>query len=105
MYEVEYTCIRNPTPVIMSRKSDESASIWNANGMYRLPEWIKSNNVMMAGPWKAALLTSKKMPSDTQNEASMANEPMIPARFLGILFHKSPLIRKPISGKRGTKYA
>lgn len=49
------------------------------------------------------LLTSKKIPSETQNDANTVRLPITPATDLGMVFQPIPLIRKPISGNKGTK--
>ena len=48
-------------------------------------------------------LTSKKIPSETANEASIARLPITPPAVFGIFRQPIPLIRKPIKGNKGTK--
>jgi hypothetical protein len=68
-----------------------------------VPDSIKLNRFTIAGPWNDSDRTSKKIPSDTQKEASTAMLPIQPPAFFGIFFQNIPLIRNPISGKSGTK--
>src|SRR6185312_641518 len=103
MYDVEYTCIKNPTPVIIKRKSEERASTWKVNGTYNFPAWMKSNRCTNTGPWNEALFTSKKIPSDTIKEANTERLPMMPPAALGNFFQPRPLIKNPSNGNRGTK--
>src|SRR5688572_3889543 len=101
MYDVEYTCMRKPIPVIINRNKDDKASTWKVNGIYSLPDCIKSNRCTMVVCPDA--FTSKKIPSDTQNDASMARLPITPPAALGIVLQPRPLMRKPINGNNGTK--
>jgi hypothetical protein len=88
---------------MINKNKEDNASTWNANGMMSLPDCMKSNKGTITGSeW--LLLTSKNIPNETPNDAKIANEPIIPASALGILFHNNPLIRKPIKGNKGTKY-
>jgi hypothetical protein len=85
---------------MISRKIVLRESTWNANGMFRLPLCIKGKSATVA---LAPFFTSKKISSDTTKEASIAVEAMIPPALCGRAFQPRPFIRKPMSGKSGTK--
>src|SRR5690349_14622477 len=94
--------MREPMPVIISRNKEESESTWKANGIYNLPDCMKSNRLTTVVAPLA--FTSKKMPSDTQKEANIARVPIAPPALFGNFLQPMPLIRKPINGNKGTKY-
>ena len=53
----------------------------------------------------APALTSKKMAKDRPKETSIIKLAKKPAACLGIDFQPRPLIKKPIKGNKGIKYA
>src|SRR5450755_639270 len=102
MYAVEYTWIRNPTPVMMSRNKVESGSTRNAKGIFRWPALIKSKSVTVTGS-NPSCFTCRKIPALTIKEARIVADPINPESGFEIDFLKRPFIRKPTNGNNGTK--
>ena len=93
--------MRKPTPVIISKKSEESWSTWKAKSILKVPVLIKVNK---GSTGKApAAFTCKKSITLTIKEASIAPLPMMPINDLDNDLLSKPLIRKPSSGNNGTK--
>src|SRR4051812_29948007 len=84
---------------MISKKREESWSIWKAKGIDKEPKLIKSNRL---ATWVLPFFTSVKSSTLTTNEANTIPLPIILISDLGSCFLNKPFIRKPTSGKKGT---
>ncbi len=91
-----------PTPVIIRRNNVESWSTWKAKGILKAVTFMKSKRFTITGV-DPKCFASKKIPTLTTNEASITPQPIMPIIDLVSDLRPSPLIRKPIKGKSGTK--
>jgi hypothetical protein len=85
---------------MMSRKMDDSWSTWKAKGISSEPIEIKSKSFTTP---VCPALTSKNRITLTIKETSKTQLPIMAVSDLDKLLRASPLIRKPISGNRGTR--
>src|ERR1700751_2896086 len=89
-------------PVMIRRNKHESGSTKNENGILSVSAFIQEKSSIIFD-FCAEAFTSIKIKTERTKEARTDAQAIQPDMPLLIFFPKNPLIKKPISGNRGTR--
>ena len=96
---MEYTWIRNPTPVTINSIRLPSWSTLNENAIFRFPETIHENKRADRGA--PSFTRTVNTVTDNTNDSRTARLAIIPDNCRDNLLNPNPVTRKPSRGKRG----